>query len=55
LTPIDSALVNYKGQTGEYEVRDMLRSLPSGTYYWKLPREFIGDKVSDNLSPSLIG
>lgn len=47
LTPIDNAYINYRGQTGEYEVRDLYRALPSGRYYWKLPREYIGDRVSE--------
>ncbi|XP_052760298.1 basement membrane-specific heparan sulfate proteoglycan core protein-like isoform X2 [Mya arenaria] len=45
-TPIESSLVNVNQRSGEYEVVDMTRNLPSGVYYWKLQREFLGDSLS---------
>lgn len=48
LTPIDQSYVNYRRRTGEYEVLDLTRALPQGRYYWKLPREFLGERVSNS-------
>ncbi|XP_052285983.1 basement membrane-specific heparan sulfate proteoglycan core protein-like isoform X3 [Dreissena polymorpha] len=44
--PIDATLVNYRVNTGEHEVLDISRNLPAGRYYWKLPREFLGDRLT---------
>ena len=32
--------------SGFYQVGDGLRLIPLGIYYWSLPREFLGDRVS---------
>lgn len=46
LVPVDQTFVDYRQRTGEYQVQDMSRRLTQGRYYWQLPREFIGERVS---------
>lgn len=41
---------------GFYQVGDGLRLVPPGIYYWSLPGEFLGDRVTKERFPlSLVG
>ena len=46
LIPVERGFVDFRPTTREYQVLDMSRALPAGRYYWSLPREFLGDRVS---------
>ena len=46
LTPVERGNVDFRPTTREYQVLDMSRALPAGRYYWSLPREFLGERVS---------
>ena len=45
-TPVEQRFVDFKPTTREFQVLDMTRALPTGSYYWTLPREFLGERVS---------
>ena len=45
LTPVEQRFVDFRPTTREYQVLDMTRALPTGSYYWSLPREFLGERV----------
>jgi hypothetical protein len=45
LVPVDQTFVNFRQRTGEYQVQDISRALPQGSYYWQMPREFLGERV----------
>ncbi|XP_060586623.1 basement membrane-specific heparan sulfate proteoglycan core protein-like isoform X4 [Ruditapes philippinarum] len=46
LVPVDQTFVNFRQRTGEYQVQDISRALPQGSYYWQMPREFLGERLT---------
>ena len=54
-TPVEQRFVDFKPTTREFQVLDMTRALPTGSYYWTLPREFLGERVSLIYKPQYWG
>ena len=50
---IQENVVSFKANTREYQVLDFSRILTPGSYYWSLPNEFLGERVSFLLNSLL--
>ncbi|XP_025082607.1 basement membrane-specific heparan sulfate proteoglycan core protein-like isoform X8 [Pomacea canaliculata] len=46
LQPVEEGFVRYIPSSGEFLVQDLSRTLPSDTYYWSLPRQYLGNRLT---------
>ena len=46
LQPVEEGFIQYVPSSGDFVVRDFNRVLPSGSFYWSLPRQYLGNRVS---------
>ena len=46
LLPVEEGFIQYVPSSREFVVQDFNRAFPSGSYYWSLPRQYLGNRVS---------
>ncbi|KAL3861185.1 hypothetical protein ACJMK2_007245 [Sinanodonta woodiana] len=43
---VEQAFIEFLPSTREYQVQDVFKVLPAADYYWSLPREFLGERLT---------
>ncbi|KAK7494115.1 hypothetical protein BaRGS_00014588, partial [Batillaria attramentaria] len=46
LLPVEEGFVQYIPSSGEFLVQDFNRALPTGSFYWSLPRQYLGNRLT---------
>ncbi|XP_076452135.1 basement membrane-specific heparan sulfate proteoglycan core protein-like isoform X4 [Babylonia areolata] len=46
LQPVEEGFIQYVPSSGDFAVQDFGRTLPSGSYYWSLPRQYLGNRLT---------
>ncbi|XP_070207543.1 basement membrane-specific heparan sulfate proteoglycan core protein-like isoform X4 [Littorina saxatilis] len=46
LLPVEEGFIQYISSSSEFAVQDFNRAFPSGTYYWSLPAQYLGNRLT---------